>query len=277
MKTQLLTQLLKFAARLLPVAVLLAGCASAPPGPQFEIRQGERIGLLVEVDDTPVHTHYGPDGSGRFVRGYPYPWQLDASVTELLRRQLTAAGFSTVDLGAQGMRYANLDRLIVQSGRQWVAAADGMAERLRRQGIRAVVLVKSAPTPAAHDCADGPCRAHDADGPGLYSRTNADITTYYAVAAFSWHVYLLDPPADLATAEPLRTTLQTPSVALLGLPPPADLKALSAAELEPVRDKVLEYTEAEAEDVVRALGGPRVLEKQAKLIYRRETKGLPAR
>lgn len=248
---------------LLPV-LLLAGCASAPHGPAFTMQRGERIGLLVETRDTPVHTHYeaGGGASVRSARAYPYDWRLDGAVTETVRRQLTLAGFTVIDLESQGLRHADLDGLVQASGRRWQPEPGALTSGLREQGMRAVVLVRDAHTLAARDCNGGPCE-RIAEGPGIYSNSIEGVTSWRAVAGFNWNVFLLDPPGDLAVAQPLRSTLAMPAVELFGQPRPADPSALTEAELAPVRERVLDYVEATAEDVVLVLGGARVVEREA--------------
>jgi hypothetical protein len=258
--------LLRLLSAVLP-ALLLAGCAAAPTGPAFTMRAGDRIGLLVETSDTPVHTHYQPEAgnSVRSARSYPFDWRLDAAVSETVERQLTLAGFTVVDLERRGLRHADLAGLVQQSGSQWLPAADPVVAQLREQGVRAVVLVKDARAIAERDCNGGPCQ-RVAEGPGLYSTSAGGVTSWRAVAAFDWHVYLLEPPGDLAAAQPLRNTLEIPSVPLFGFAQPRNPAALSEAELAPVREKVLEYVEATAEDVVLVLGGRRVVEQGASVV-----------
>lgn len=248
-------------ARFLP-ALMLAGCAAAPVGPAFTLHPGDRVGMLVDTADTPVHTHFQSDGANvvRSASAYPVDWQLDAAVSTIVQRELMQAGFSVIDLEAQGFRHADLAGLVTPAGGQWQAASDAVYAGLREQGVRAVVLVRDARTLAARDCNGGPCD-RVAEGPGLYSSTVNGVTTWRAVSGFEWRVLLLDPPGDLAVAPPLRESLRTPSVELLGFARPA-AGAPTEAELMRVRDKVLEYVEATAEDAVLALGRGRVVEQQ---------------
>ncbi|HEY8609017.1 MAG TPA: hypothetical protein VIM12_18025 [Noviherbaspirillum sp.] len=259
--------------RLLPM-LLLAACAGTREGPPFTMHPGDRIGLLVETTDAPVHTHYHTDAGAtvRSAHAYPYAWQLDAAVTEVIRRQLTVAGFTVVDLEAQGMRHGELDGVVAPSGSQWAPPAGPIAEQLRQQGVRAVVLVRDARTLAALDCADGPCDEHLAEGPGLYSRSVGNATSFRAVAGFDWHVYLLDPPGDLGAAQPLRSTLRMPAAELHGFRRPANLYAMTETELAPVRKRLLEYVEATAEDVVGMLGGRRVVEVEQASVHVPDTR-----
>lgn len=249
--------------RLIP-ALMLAGCAAAPAGPPFTLHPGDRVGLLVEAGDMPVHTHYESDGrsAGRIARAYPYDWQLDSAVAATVQRELTQAGFSVVDLESQGLRHDDLAGLIGPAGRQWQPSAGPLYEGLRAQGVRAVVLVKDARTLAVQDCSGGPCD-RVAEGPGVYSSSTNGVTSWRAVSGFQWNVFLLDPPGDLATASPLRETLRAPSVPLFGAVRPGQGAAPTEAELMAVRDKVLECVEATAEDVVLALGGRRTVTQAA--------------
>lgn len=239
-------------------ALMLAGCAAAPTGPAFTLHTGDRVGLLVQTADAPLHTHYESDGRSaeRTALAYPWDWQLDSAVTATVRQELTQAGFSVVDLESQGLRHEDLSGLVSAAGRQWQASDGPLYAGLREQGVRAVVLVRDARTMVAGDCSAGPC-APVAEGAGFYSSRVNGVTNWRAVAGYQWQVILLDPPGDLASAPPLRETLRAPSVPLLGSARPADPMAPTEAELMSVRDKILAYVEATAEDVVLALGGRR--------------------
>lgn len=249
--------------RLFP-ALVLAGCATAPAGPAFTLHSGDRVGMLVETSDVPVHTHYQSDGGSavRSARAYPYSWQLDSAVGATVLRELTQAGFNVVDLETQGLRHADLAGLVTPGGRQWQAASDPLYARLREQGVRAVVLVRDARTLAVRDCIGGPCE-RIAEGPGLYSSNINGVTTWRAVSGFEWRVFLLDPPGDLAASPSLRASLRMPSMELLGAARPPEGAPPTETELMLARERVLDYVEATAEDAVLALGGRRVVEHGA--------------
>lgn len=243
---------------LLPV-LALAACATQTPGPTFSLHPGERIGVLVETADRPVHTHYEAVGSNsvRSATVYPYDWGLDAAVAEILQRKLKQGGLNVTDLESQGLRYVDLAGLLGADSAGQVPA-EPLRARLREQGVRAVVLVRDARVLANRSCTDGPCE-RIAEGPGVYSSSANGVTSWRSVAGFEWHVLLLDPPGDLATAPPLRESLLMPSELLLGSARP---HGTSEADLLPVRQKVLEYVAAVSEDVVIALSGRRPVRQQ---------------
>src|SRR5438093_12025918 len=102
------------------VALLLAGCATAPEIPSIETKRGDRVGIVVEIaQEGPVHSHIGTTVFNNFNKKYPYSWNLDAGVAEALARALTAAGLTPVNLEAEGLRYADVTPLVVGEGDKW--------------------------------------------------------------------------------------------------------------------------------------------------------------
>lgn len=237
-------------------AVLLGGCATAPPVPSFETRRGDRVGILVDIGDNPTHTHVGTTIFNNFEKRYPHRWDLDAAVAGALKDTLSQAGFEAVDLEAQGLRHVDLAALVVENGQAWAVASgrEGAARDLaQRRGLRAVVLVKEQKTMAHLECHGGPCTERYTSGAGLYTRSILGLTTRYAVPAFGMHVYLLDPPADLARTGPLRSLVARPAVLLPAGAGPANLEQVSGAEWRTVRDAIVAATRRTAAEIAKAL------------------------
>ncbi|MAG81588.1 MAG: hypothetical protein EVA59_04300 [Limnobacter sp.] len=241
---------------LLFLAAMLAGCATAPQLPKIESSRGDRIGVLVEVGGNPAHTHVGTTVFNNFVKKYPYQWNLGVDVRRTIERSVKEAGFTVVDLRQEGFDYQKVTGLIQATGDQWQVAA-GKKEifrQLREQHkLKALIVVKDARVVATLECGGGPCTERYVDHSGLYTRSVFGYTSYRAVAAFPWEVYVLDPVADIAKAEPLRRSLGESSYFLRGFKSPADFENLTEAEFAPVRDGILSFTQEASNAVVRAL------------------------
>lgn len=234
----------------------LAGCAMAPPIPQFETKRGDRVGIYVDIGEGPTHTHIGTTIFNNFSKRYPYAWNLETILADSLKTSLNQAGISVVDLKAEGFRYSDLAGLIEPGEKQWVWApgTESTKNRLRNEkNLKAVIVVKENRVLAALECGGGPCNERYADSPGLYTRSMLVLTVYNAVAAYSWDVYLLDPTANLAYLDSIHSKMRIPSVRLTGYDSPADFKNLSEAEFKPVRDALVKFSDSLVDETVRAL------------------------
>ncbi|MCL1962242.1 MAG: hypothetical protein FWG56_10860 [Desulfovibrionaceae bacterium] len=247
---------MRITAIILIVTALISGCVTAPPLPKIESSRGDRIGLFVEVGDSPSHTHIGTTVFNNFVKNYSYNWNLGADVTRTVEQTIAGAGFTVVDLRKEGLNYAEVSGLIqpVKGGWQIVPGKEGMIRRLREEfRLKALLVVKEGQATAALECAGGPCVARYVNNSGLYTHSIFGLTAYLAVAAYRWNVFVLDPVADVAMADPLKTMLQYPSVRLFGFKSPVDFKNLTEAEFVPVRDAILKFTEKVSKEAVKDL------------------------
>ena len=238
-------------------ALFIAGCATTPPLPKIESSRGDRIGLLVEAGDSPSHTHIGTTVFTNFTKKYPYNWNLSADVTRTIKRTVRSAGFTAVDLRKEGINYADVSGLIQAAGEKWQIASgkEEIIRRLRDQlRLKALLILKETRVIAARECIGlGSCYKRYADSSGLYTRSAFVVTDYKAVAAYQWNVFVLDPIADAAKADPLRSMLRIPSTPLSGFKDPADFENLTEAEFAPVRDAILRFTEIASNEAVKAL------------------------
>src|SRR6266446_5740584 len=104
------------------VMLVLSGCATSPPIPSFETKRGDRVGILVDIGDGPVHTHIGTTVFNNFEKKYLYRWNLDSAVAEVLKNSLSKSGFAVVDLENEGLRYSDVTPLVVGDGEKWKVA-----------------------------------------------------------------------------------------------------------------------------------------------------------
>jgi hypothetical protein len=105
----------------------------------------------------------------------------------------------------------------------------------------------------ALECAGGPCSERYANASGLYTRSFLGLTRYNAVAGFALNVYVLNPPADISRADPLRSMMRMPAIPLGNYPAPANFEQITEAELLPVRDAILKFSEQMAAEIAKAL------------------------
>lgn len=241
---------------LLVVGIFLAGCATAPSLPQVQLHRGDRIGVLVDSGDTPSHSHIGTTVFNNFNKQYPYNWNLRAGVSDAVSKSFGAEGLVVVDLAKEGLNYSDLSNLIAPVHDEWKVARrkEAIYHRLSEQmGLKAVVILKEGHVTTALECYGGPCAERFADASGLYTRSMLGMTHYYAVAAYRWNVYVLNPAADIAAVNPLRETLYIPAKVIPKFAEPAKFDNITEAELAPVREAVIKLVELNATEAARSL------------------------
>lgn len=247
----------------LVVAMLsLSGCAVSPPMPAFETKKGDRIGFVVEIGEGALHTHIGTTIFNNFDKKYPVEWQLDSSVTEILRNELAASGFEPIDLETKGMSSEEIGSLVIRSGDKWKFAPgkeDIVSNLVEDKRLKAVVIVKEGRVLTALECSGGPCAERYADSSGLYSRSFFGLSRYYAVPAFNLDVYLLEPPANIALGESLRAMMRIPAVSIKDYPEPADFENITKEEWIPVRNNIISFTKKMASQIASDLRPSRLL------------------
>lgn len=247
---------IRLAALLAVTTLLLVGCASSPPIPAFETRHGDRIGVLVELPNAPVHTHVGTTLLNNFNRQYSYPWALESETRRIVSDSLREAGLIPVNLHAENLGYRNLAGLVGVKDSAWQLAPNKeiLFDRLRNKDkLKAIIVVKQGRVAAAMECLGAPCTEYTTEQSGLFTRSILNTTRYVAVAAMRWNVYLLDPLADSARADPLLSMLKMPAQSLGDFNEPVTFKNLSEAELQPVRAAVLKLVEDTAKVAVQTL------------------------
>jgi hypothetical protein len=237
----------------------LAGCATrAPPLPPLHDTAGDRVGVLVELPETPLHTHIGTTVFNNFEKNYPYRWQLAADLRTAIERELAHAGFEPVDLAAAGVSATQLQGLVEVRDGAWALGTDTAAfarDLARDRKLKAVVLVRDEAVMAMMQCSGGPCSFFTARAPGLFTRSFLGLNTYLAVAALHWNAYHLDPPADLAAVGPLAERLRRP-VTRLSDYQPAELGSLTEADFVPVHDAIVQFAAGIASELAAELHGP---------------------
>ena len=237
-------------------ALFIAGCATSPPLPKIESTRGDRVGVLVEIGDNPSHTHIGTTVFNNFAKKYPYKWNLSSDVMRTVEQTVRNSGFTAVDLRAEGIQYSDVSGLIQAAGENWqiTSGKEDALRRLRDQlHLKALLVLKETRVMTALECAGGPCSERYADASGLYTRSFFGLTRYNAVAAYQWNVFVLDPVADAAKADPLRSMLRIPATPLPGFKDPANFENLTEAEFSPVRDAILRFTEIASAEAIKTL------------------------
>lgn len=218
----------------------------------IDIAPGARVGILITCDDTPTHTRHGAFRG--YTRTFSHDWQLRAEVKQALSTRLQAEGLVTVDLRETGLPLPDCANLIELRHGHWHVADVGALKRLRDEfGLSALMVVRNARVRAFVRADEHGTSALPADGTGLFTLPGLFTDRYFAVVAQQWHVYSLDPAADLALAGPMRRLMEVPSVQLKTFRPRDDLQNLHVQELAPVREEVVAFIRKAAAAAVASL------------------------
>jgi hypothetical protein len=237
------------------VIIILLGCATSPPLPKIETTRGDRIGIVVNIGNSPSHMHLGI--LNNFTQQYSYNWNLNAEVSRTVEQTVRNAGFTPVDLPAERISYSDVSRLILPVGDTWQLATghEKMLRRLRDDlRLKAIIVLTKARVFLENRCYGTHCIDIYAEASGLYSDSLLFWTLYKAVTAFEWNVFVLDPLADTAKADTLSHYLYVNhSVYLPGFKDPADFNNLTAAEFAPVKAAILKSTESATLEAIKTL------------------------
>lgn len=202
-----------------------------------------------------MHTHIGTTVFNNFSKSYPYRWGLDSAVAQELTQSLTGAGFEVVDLEKEGVRFSDVSPLAEAEGGTWriVPGKESRVPDWKRQGLRAIVVVKEGEVMADIECLGGPCSERDMYASGLFTRSFFGATRYKAVAAFQLNLVLLDPVADLAKAGALNELMMFPAVPMSRDFSLENFSQASEADLAPVRAAVLAFSKKMGDAIVKTL------------------------
>lgn len=229
-------------------ALLVAGCATTyvPPTPSYSPKSNAKIGILVEAKANPTHSHVGTTIFNNFVKEYPYEWQMEAPIFAQLKEVIELnSSLEVVNLEDMGITSSdNLDFVTVTK-KQWTFVPETQAtrEKLQKNNIDVVIIVREAPTVASMECSQYGCSYHYSQGYGLFTRSIFGLDTYVASSSFNISMETLDTPIDVMYLEPFReiAAMRETNKILEDFSDPADFENITEEELAPVKKGIHEY------------------------------------
>lgn len=242
------------AALLCAASIFFSGCSTTPPVPAGSLTTGDRVGVLVQSSDHPLHVHVGFLVFGNFNKSYPYTWHVGGKVFDALDKTVRASGLATVDLAKQGLAPADLQGVVQIQDKQWVVAPNKAAlfQHLRDDlKLKALVVLTPSRVMAIQQCTQFGCTEFFIDGPGIASRPFATFLT--AVAGYKWSVVNLVDVADLALASPISSDLRIPTRTTELTDSSEDVVRWGSKEWGQVEDSIAEFSADVMELAVRQL------------------------
>ena len=235
--------------------LLLQGCVSYPPAPDYEIKKGEKIGVWVDAGNQVTHTHVGNTVFNNFEKNYDLNWHLSEDISGNLKQKLTSAGFDYVEISNQDFKYEDLNGLIHPENGHWEinASKQSVYKKLQDVGLKGIIVVKEKPVTALLECAGGPCSDWTTPNSGLFTRSIFFSTFYRPVAALDANIFLLNPLADLSKGNAFQDVQKLRSANLRNYKSPADFKNLTSDEWLPIESAIKDYINKMTSSAVESL------------------------
>ncbi len=241
---------MKRAIVILAVVFGLSACATPPPEVHHRLSPGDRVGIMVDVGDTLIHTASGlPKGKNAAtqttITRYPGEWGIRRYVTTRLTTELRkTGGFEVVDLASHGIAYYRIAGLIGARDGRWTVRRnrEQMYQHLiRKLRLKAVVVVSERRLHVTSYCTEYGCANYYSTGPGLVRVRGFLSDQYFAVAAYQTDVFILDPPANLALGKAFKALERRRVGRIKNFVPPKDPSEISAAAWRPVTAHIRGY------------------------------------
>ena len=217
----------------------------------------QMIGIFINANEFPSHTHIGTTKFNNFTKEYSYDWQIASTLFNKLKTAIEQSSrFEVVDVSPKVKGAWQLD-FVVKQNDNWSFNENQNALRksLLADGVTKIIIVQEAPTVAITECGTYGCSEHESKGFGLFTRSFLGTDYYIASASFDFSIESLDKPVDIAT-QPLFKELQDDAmknVRIEEFVPPEDFDELTEKELAPIKISIISYIDRLAETVAKYL------------------------
>lgn len=240
--------------------VMLSACATSPfrdLAPDKKLSPTERIGVLIDVTDTPTHRHAGGNPFiADYDRPYTFDWKLTQHITDRLSEKIsTSTKFQLVKLKDYGLKLDDVAGLVVPMEKEYVLnfRKDKTIARLKNElGLRTVIVFSSSgKTNMVNYCGQFSCRMSDGMHTGLY--TTAGLLTFRPVSDVRANVYVLDVPTDLGDAKDVLQAQYSYRHDITKYKKPNDIKNITEQEWAPIRVGIESFIDQYIDEVVKEL------------------------
>ena len=215
----------------------------------------QKIGIFINANEFPSHTHVGTTKFNNFTKEYSYDWQLASALFTKLKTAIEQSSrFEVVDVSPKVKGAWQLD-FVVKQNDNWSFNENQNALRksLLADGVTRIIVIQEAPTVAITECGTYGCSEHESEGVGLFTRSFLGTDYYIASASFDISIESLDKPVDIAS-KPLFKELQDDAmknVRIEEFVPPEDFDEVTEKELAPIKDSIISYFDRLAETTAK--------------------------
>lgn len=215
----------------------------------------QKIGVFINANEFPSHTHVGTTKFNNFTKEYAYDWQIASTLFTRLKTAIEqSSSFEVVDVSPKVKGAWQLD-FVVKQDDKWLFNDNQNALRksLLADGVTKIIVVQEAPTVAITECGTYGCSEHQSEGFGLFTRSFLGTDYYIASASFDISIESLDKPVDSAS-NPLFKKLQDDAMKNVRIEefiPPEDFDEVTEKELGPIKDSIISYFDRLAETAAK--------------------------
>ncbi len=217
------------------IFLFLAGCATLPTNPNFEVKAGETVGIYIEIPENLTHTFIGMTIFNNFEKDYPIQWDLEAYAYKSISQSLKNAGFKVINLKETNVSYKNLKELLIVKDKKWFINPKNKDtfNTLQKLGVKSAIYFNTAKTVAYIQCGMSNCTDFYSKSYGLFTRSFLGIKSHTAIAAFDNGIIITNPLALMQFTNPKTFPLKNFK--------PKDFKNISETEWDTVKNEILMY------------------------------------
>ncbi|PCI49235.1 MAG: hypothetical protein COB51_04325 [Moraxellaceae bacterium] len=187
----------------LMLITLLASCAIYPNKPEFQMPDGARIGVILEIKDKAKEFQYDQNlYSDIKVTEHGVDWRLgELFLNGLNKKSNPDNKFEFVDLSGEGINVFLLGE-IKPSNKTWNIPSRAKDEAVRikeKYKLDALAILKEEDVSLGVICMpSGVCRHFKGVGYGLLKKSGMIFSTHHVVAGFGFDLILFDPLVNLS-------------------------------------------------------------------------------
>lgn len=220
------------------IALLLSGCVKQPDIPTYHLKNNDKIGYIIQPSGDVSHAHMGTTIFNNLEKTYNYNWELEKNIQKSLAKNVHK---KMINLSKYHIKYTDIKDMIIAKDGQWVIAKKNQYNRLlNKLHLRAILVINQETTYVITGRDPIVMNAS-----GLASHNFIGLKRYFAVSAYDFNLYLLQPKAVIKDKEVIKSEIIYDSMITSfqeksGFKKPKDIDNITKEELETVRKKVIQ-------------------------------------
>lgn len=219
------------------ILLLITGCVNQPDIPEYHLNKNDKIGYIVESSGDVYHAHMGTTIFNNMEKTYKYNWKLEKSIKDSLEKNVHR---KLINLSKYNIKYSDIkDMIIAKDGKWIISKKDAYKKLLNKLHLKGVILATQETTYVV--TGRDPIVMKKS---GLASHNFIGLKRYFAVSAYDFNLYLLQPKAVIRVKESLKSemiydSLITSSQGSSGFRKPENIDNITQNEMKTVRERVV--------------------------------------
>jgi len=170
------------------VFIFLTGCVEQPKIPKYHISKNDKIGYIIQPSGNVHHSHMGTTVFNNIEKTYKYNWHLEKNVKKGLEQNINK---KLINLSKYNIKFSDVKDMMIFKNGQWIIQNKIQYNQLlNKLHLRAVILVGENTTYI--ETGRSPIVMNTS---GLASSNFIGLKRYFAVSAYDFNLYLLQPKA----------------------------------------------------------------------------------